>query len=573
MKKLLLLLACTAHGLFAAGTVTWSTVPLGQSQGYVITVNWTGDASTGSVPTTTLGGINLDGYAITQIQLSPSTPAPTAGYAVTIKNFQGFDMLEGQASSLSATASASYGTSSAVPPINGALVFALTGNSVASAKGSVLIFAYKPAVLAAANLLGRYGSGGGGAVNSVFGRTGVVVAANGDYTAAKVTNVPAGNISSTDVQGAINELDAEKQATGNYITALTGDVTATGPGSAAATLATVNANTGSCGDATHVCQVTLNAKGLATSATAVPITSSSGTVTVVGGGALTSTACATGGGTTTIQTPSANCTINSSGDIATSGTFSSGVGGGIAGAADLHAGTAPAVGSNIFGWGAPTTMTTSVRLVSPNAVPAANQVMLFGAPSSNISTWTWTGISGTGSFCMTVGSACTSSHLIHVPMLGCDAGGNGRAMINYIAGGIAFTGCPASSGLPSFIGMGNGGTDAFEYNILLPSTWAGNVTVTYSYYASSNITGTPTFQTAVGCVANGGASGISYNAATTTNLGAAGTITADTAYLTTTAALTTTGCAAGSLMSFQVTRNDTNTGTVRLRSMDISITY
>jgi hypothetical protein len=48
---------------------------------------------------------------------------------------------------------------------------------------------------------------------------------------------PAGNLVATDVQAAIEELDTEKQATGNYITALTGDVTATGPGSVAATIA------------------------------------------------------------------------------------------------------------------------------------------------------------------------------------------------------------------------------------------------------------------------------------------------------------------------------------------------
>ena len=53
-------------------------------------------------------------------------------------------------------------------------------------------------------------SAGVGAVSSVFGRTGAVTAASGDYTAAKVTNVPAGTISATDVQGALNGLDASK---------------------------------------------------------------------------------------------------------------------------------------------------------------------------------------------------------------------------------------------------------------------------------------------------------------------------------------------------------------------------
>lgn len=61
-----------------------------------------------------------------------------------------------------------------------------------------------------------------------------------------------------------------KQAAGNYITALTGDVTASGPGSAAATLATVNSNVGSFTNAS----ITVNAKGLITAASSgtAPIT-------------------------------------------------------------------------------------------------------------------------------------------------------------------------------------------------------------------------------------------------------------------------------------------------------------
>ncbi len=50
------------------------------------------------------------------------------------------------------------------------------------------------------------------AVSSVFGRTAAVVAAPGDYTAAQVTNVPAGTIAAIEVQAAINELDADNTA-------------------------------------------------------------------------------------------------------------------------------------------------------------------------------------------------------------------------------------------------------------------------------------------------------------------------------------------------------------------------
>ncbi|HEY2178833.1 MAG TPA: hypothetical protein VGH15_09655, partial [Caulobacteraceae bacterium] len=55
--------------------------------------------------------------------------------------------------------------------------------------------------------------------------------------------------------------------------ALTGDATSSA-GSCGTTLATVNSNTGSCGDSTHVCQETLDAKGRVLAASAVAITGS-----------------------------------------------------------------------------------------------------------------------------------------------------------------------------------------------------------------------------------------------------------------------------------------------------------
>lgn len=61
--------------------------------------------------------------------------------------------------------------------------------------------------------------GSAGAVVSVFGRTGAVTATAGDYTATQVTNTPAGNIAATTVQAAINELDTEKLAAASYTAA------------------------------------------------------------------------------------------------------------------------------------------------------------------------------------------------------------------------------------------------------------------------------------------------------------------------------------------------------------------
>ena len=58
-------------------------------------------------------------------------------------------------------------------------------------------------------------------VGSVFGRTGVVVAQNGDYNASAITNVPAGNIAAITVQAALNELDTEKADASSLATVAT----------------------------------------------------------------------------------------------------------------------------------------------------------------------------------------------------------------------------------------------------------------------------------------------------------------------------------------------------------------
>lgn len=90
-----------------------------------------------------------------------------------------------------------------------------------------------------------------------------------------------------------------KQGAGSYITALTGDGTAAGPGSVALTLATVNSNVGSFTNASF----TVNAKGLITAASSgtAPVTSIS--IATANGFAGSS-----GGGTTPILTLSTTIT-------------------------------------------------------------------------------------------------------------------------------------------------------------------------------------------------------------------------------------------------------------------------
>lgn len=93
--------------------------------------------------------------------------------------------------------------------------------------------------------------------------------ASKQFTSSAVTPTELGFVSG--VTSAIQTQLNAKQATGNYLTGLTGDVTASGPGSVASTLATVNASVGSFTNAS----LTVNAKGLVTAASsgAAPVTS------------------------------------------------------------------------------------------------------------------------------------------------------------------------------------------------------------------------------------------------------------------------------------------------------------
>lgn len=96
--------------------------------------------------------------------------------------------------------------------------------------------------------------------------------ANGIPTQSAVTSTELGF--SSGVTSALQTQLNAKQATGSYVTGLTGDVTATGPGSVAATLATVNASPGS----TTISSVTTNGKGLVTANTSASTTGSGNVV-------------------------------------------------------------------------------------------------------------------------------------------------------------------------------------------------------------------------------------------------------------------------------------------------------
>ena len=74
--------------------------------------------------------------------------------------------------------------------------------------------------------------------------------------------ITTGGTSSQFVKGDGSLDSTSYQPSGNYITGLTGDGTATGPGNVPFTLATVNSNPGTYGSSTLIPVVTVNGKGL-----------------------------------------------------------------------------------------------------------------------------------------------------------------------------------------------------------------------------------------------------------------------------------------------------------------------
>lgn len=115
--------------------------------------------------------------------------------------------------------------------------------------------------------LATFGPGAVGPIGSATTVAAVSTDAKGRVSVLSGVSI---QIAESQVTNLVTDL-AGKQPTGNYITALTGDGTATGPGSVAFTLATVNGAPGTFGSATQVSQVTVNGKGLATTVASVSI--------------------------------------------------------------------------------------------------------------------------------------------------------------------------------------------------------------------------------------------------------------------------------------------------------------
>lgn len=112
-------------------------------------------------------------------------------------------------------------------------------------------------------------------------------------------------------------------------------------------------------------------------------------------GSLAADAYAVGNIGGDIKTPCSGCTLNSGGDGVWTGTGTFGNGSGNAGSSSWVQGTDQTIVANSVGWGAPVTVTAALRLLFANALPIANQFMLFPAPTASESQFVWTTFTST----------------------------------------------------------------------------------------------------------------------------------------------------------------------------------
>lgn len=211
-----------------------------------------------------------DGGGTTYALIYPNAPGSANQYLITDGNNPGqlswVTRTAGTVTSVAMTVPAFLSIAGSPITSSGTLALSLSGTALPVANGGTGVTSL--ANFTAAGTDGIVVTGGSAAV--------VAATSIAQHVADSTHN---GYLTSTDW----STFNA-KQAAGNYITALTGDATAAGPGSVALTLATVNGNVGSFGSSTSIPSFTVNAKGL--------ITAASGNVVIAPAGTLTGTTLA-----------------------------------------------------------------------------------------------------------------------------------------------------------------------------------------------------------------------------------------------------------------------------------------
>lgn len=146
---------------------------------FALTFYWTA-AANGTVTATLASAMPevAQGMRIFQVETIPGMPAPTNGYSIALKNSFGTDLMAGAMATVSSSANQLWPASSATPPFVGLFSLVITGNLVANAQGTVVVYfgastlinsnAGSPGPTGPTGPQGPAGSPGGGVVASNF---------------------------------------------------------------------------------------------------------------------------------------------------------------------------------------------------------------------------------------------------------------------------------------------------------------------------------------------------------------------------------------------------------------------
>lgn len=134
-----------------------------------IQLDFTGDAATGSIPTTLLAqSANLSGYLVTNVEIIAASPAPSSGYSVQLLNPAGIDVLEGAGVNITSSV-LSIATTTTVPPLYGALSLVISNQYTPLAKGRVVVYFRRVSLTQlAVQPTGSVSSGGSNSLPFIF---------------------------------------------------------------------------------------------------------------------------------------------------------------------------------------------------------------------------------------------------------------------------------------------------------------------------------------------------------------------------------------------------------------------
>lgn len=126
-----------------AGSVTYTLELLGQNLNstLLLTAEWVGDASDGTVPIAPISSDTKEriaGWYITKVSVVNDSPTPTTGYSIVLEDSDGIDLSGGELQDISSSTNQFIYFTEQID--NDGFSFILTGNSIASAQGKLKIF-------------------------------------------------------------------------------------------------------------------------------------------------------------------------------------------------------------------------------------------------------------------------------------------------------------------------------------------------------------------------------------------------------------------------------------------------